>query len=324
MFKRMIQGISQLFTARYAATRGDGRTQSPRGCATQRNTYEDLTTDRRSRAQKPPTSFSPPRLRVNGYAQPKRRDETPCHHNATWLLRDGRLQIGITGFHDTAFNVSTMGRHDSPQLAAAITDLPCRVKMVANRNIADGLLTALRTLGTSDAGRRGIVLVTSGDSSIKEDWTRELAGTAVQRRIGIHVICLGPKAGDATCGPRINTKNTLGYGGFRVVETADQLLAAIRDAFDGLTPAFGMRGTNRAVILLDCSEYMVESYRNTTRISMVADALLGFLENPLVRSCSRPTESDRGHQSCPVAQIPPTECGSNSTPQRKGRLCSQA
>ena len=178
-----------------------------------------------------------------------------------------------------------MGRHDTPQLAAAIADLPCRVKMVAERNIADGLLAALRALDTFEAGRRGIVLVTSGDSSIKEGLTCELSEKAARHRIGIHVICLGPKVDDPTCGPRINTKNTLGYGGFQVVETGDQLLAAIRDSFDGLTPAFGMKGTNKTVILVDCSETMVESYRNTTRIEMVIASLQEFVRNPLIGRC---------------------------------------
>ena len=64
----------------------------------------------------------------------------------------------------------------------------------------------------------------------------------------------------------------------------DQLLAAIRDSFDGLTPAFGMKGTNKAVILVDCSETMVEAYRNTTRIEMVIASLQEFLLAPLIRS----------------------------------------
>lgn len=92
------------------------------------------------------------------------------------------LEIGITGFHDAPFNVSIMGRHDAPQLAAAISDLPCRIKMVAQRNIVDGLLVDLCTLDTTEAGRRGILLVTSGNLSMKEGWTRELAETAAQRK----------------------------------------------------------------------------------------------------------------------------------------------
>jgi hypothetical protein len=242
---------------------------------------------------------------VNADSPFQRRDKASFHHSATQLLRDGHLQIGITGFNDSAFNVSIMGRHDAPHLAAAISDLPCRVKMVADRNIADGLLLALRALDTSDAGRRGIVLVTSGDSSIKREWIRELAETAAQPRIGIDVICLGPKADDPTCGPRINTKDTLGYGGFRLVETADQLLAAIRDSFDGLTPAFGMKGTNKAVILLDCSEVMVEAYRNTTRIDLVITCLKEFLNDPLIRNCSNQKDNRNGFGRRPFSQRKP-------------------
>jgi len=312
MFKRIIQGISQLFTARQLATTSHDGTHPPETWPRQRSSGGGVATGCGSQTQRPPSSFPSPRLRVNADGSPHRRDEAPRHHSATQLLRDGHLQIGITGFNDSAFSVSIMGRHDAPHLAAAISDLPCRVKMVAERNIADGLLAALRTLDTSEAGRRGVVLVTSGDSSIKEEWTRELAETAAQRRIGIHVICLGPKADDPTCGPRINTKDTLGYGGFRLVETADQLLAAIRDSFDGLTPAFGMKGTNKAMILLDCSEAMVEAYRNTTRIELVITCLREFLKDPLIRNCSHEKDNRTGfrHQSLsrrkPVSWQSPT------------------
>jgi hypothetical protein len=81
-----------------------------------------------------------------------------------------------------------------------------------------------------------------------------------------------------------------------MAESADQLSAAIRDAFQGLTPAFGMRGTNKAVILLDCSETMVEAYCDATRIDMVISALGEFLEAPLVRNCS--SEKDNRSASC--------------------------
>ncbi len=284
MFKRMIQGIGQLFTARQQVNSTSyGRAHSPKPYPAPNSTGRGFPIGG-AQPGRPARPFPNPRLRRNGHEQSRPQVGTVCHHNATRLLQDGHLQIGISGFHDTAFNVSVLSRHDAPQLAAAISDLPCRVKMVAERNIADGLLAALHTLDTSDPGRRGIVLVTTGDSSKRETWTRELAEMAARQRIGIHVICLGPKPDDPTCGPRINTKNALGYGGFRIAETQDQLLAAIRDSLDGLTPAFGMRGTNKAVILLDCSETLVESYRNTTRIEMVMAALQEFLKAPLVSS----------------------------------------
>lgn len=188
MFKRIIQGISQLFTARQLATTSHDRAHPPETRPRQRSSGGGVATGCGSQTQRPPNSFPSPRLRVNADSPSQRWDEAPCHHSATRLLQDGHLQIGITGSNDSAFSVSIMGRHAAPHLAAAISDLPCRVKMVAERNIADGLLAALRTLDTSEPGRRGVVLVTSGDSSMKEDWTRELAETAAQRRIGIHVI----------------------------------------------------------------------------------------------------------------------------------------
>ena len=110
---------------------------------------------------------------------------------------------------------------------------------------------------------------------------QDLAEQAVARRIGIHVICFGCKPGEVVGEPRISTKSRLGYGGFHRAVTQAQLSAAIRDSFEGLMPAFGMRGRNRVVILLDCSETMVESCQGTTRIEMVISSIQEFLKAPL-------------------------------------------
>ena len=216
----------------------------------------------------------------------RREPEVGYCHNAERLLRDGHLRIAITGFSDTAFSINVMSRHDSPQLALGVSDLPCKIKMVGKRNIAAGLLNAIKTLDDGSPGRRGIVLITSGDAASGRGQLQKLAAKAAGLRIGIHVICLGIRPDDPVGGPRISTKEALGYGSFQMVESADQLSAAIRSAFQGLTPAFGMRGTNKGVILLDCSETMVEAYRDTTRIDMVISALGEFLKAPLVRSGS--------------------------------------
>jgi hypothetical protein len=226
----------------------------------------------------------------------RREPEVGYRHNAERLLRDGHFRIAITGFSDMAFNINVMSRHDSPQLALAVSDLPCKIKMVDQRNIAAGLLAAIKTLDDGSPGRRGIVLITSGDTTSGQDQLQQLAARAAGLRIGIHVICLGIRPDDTIGAPRISTKDALGYGSFRLAESADQLSAAIREAFQGLTPAFGMRGTNKAVILLDCSETMVEAYRDATRIDMVISALGEFLRAPLVRNCS--SEKDHRSASC--------------------------
>jgi hypothetical protein len=153
-------------------------------------------------------------------------------------------------------------------------------------------------------GRRGIVLITSGDAPEQQALLQYAAARAAAKRIAIHVICLGVKSGDVTGGPRINTKIILGYGGFHWADTQAQLMATIRESFEGLTPAFGMMGTNKAVILLDCSEAMVEAYRGTTRIEMVMTAIRDFLQAPLVRDHSVEhydygrIQSDRSSKSC--------------------------
>lgn len=221
-----------------------------------------------------------------GHNGSQSRGEHSSRHIPTRLLQDGRLQIGIAGFHDTAFAVEILQRHDSTRLAAAMTDLPCRVKMVTERNIAEGVEKAMDMLTGTGPGRRGIVLITSGDTPAKRARLQDAAERAAASRIGIHVICLGVKPDDLTGGPRINTKDRLGYGGFHWADTPAQLLQAIRDSFEGLTPAFGMTGTNKAMILLDCSETMVEDYRGTTRVDMVITAVQKFLAAPLVHNCS--------------------------------------
>jgi hypothetical protein len=274
MINQFIRQFTHLFTNRSANS-------------LQTKTINDASQNSHSRAKTNGSSSNGfhPHNRPNGFGDMRYRDQnTGYRHNAERLLRDGHLRIAITGFNDTAINVSIMNRHDSPQLESAVSDLPCKVKMVDRRNITAGLLAAINTLDDGLPGRRGIVLITSGDTAAGQDQLQQLAKRAAEQKIGIHVICLGAKVDDITGGPRINTHSTLGYGKFWMAENADSLLAAIRDAFQGLTPAFGMHGTNEAVILLDCSETMVESYRNTTRIDLVITALQEFLKAPLVRN----------------------------------------
>ena len=158
--------------------------------------------------------------------------------------------------------------------------------MVTERNIAEGIEKAMDMLADTGPGRRGIVLITSGDTLAKRARLQDAADRAAASRIGIHVICLGVKPDDLTGGPRINTKDRLGYGGFHWADTPAELMQAIRDAFEGLTPAFGMVGTNKAIILLDCSETMAEDYRGTTRVEMVIAAVQEHLAAPLAYSRS--------------------------------------
>lgn len=295
MFKRILQGISQLFADRQPITPHYDQAYSPKLCSIGRSTGGGGANGPGSPTQMPPRPFHNPHHGINGHYHPQRRDELVCHHNASRLLSDGRLQIGITGFHDTAFTIQILGRHDSRELAEAVADLPCRAKMVADRNITEGLERASERLSGSGPGRRGILLITSGDTSVKHAWLQEVAERASAKRIGIHVICLGAKAEDLTCGPQINTKASLGYGGFHVADTQAQLLTAIRDSFEGLIPAFGMTGTNKAVILLDCSETMVESYHGTTRTEMVISSIQEFLNAPLCRNQPVTEKNNRRH-----------------------------
>jgi hypothetical protein len=270
MLKRFIQQITRLLAGNTVTTSDNSRLNVPHQA---RNNAE------------PNGVYA--RHRQNGSGGFRRREpEVGYRHNAERLLRDGHFRIAITGFSDTAFNISAMSRHDSPQLALAVSDLPCKIKMVDKRNIAAGLLDAIKTLDDGSPGRRGIVLITSGDAASGQDQLQQLAGRAAGLRIGIHVICLGIRTYDPIAAPTISTKESLGYGSLRIADSADQLSAALRDAFQGLTPAFGMRGTNKAVILLDCSETMVEAYRNTTRIDLVITALREFLNSPLARTFS--------------------------------------
>jgi hypothetical protein len=66
--------------------------------------------------------------------------------------------------------------------------------------------------------------------------------------------------------------------------TGDELLEALRRTLHGLAPSRGMAGINSMVVLVDCSENMVESFQGTTRIEMVTAALQEYLRNPLRRA----------------------------------------
>jgi len=144
MIKRLIQRFTHLFTNRSA--------NSP-----QTKSITDAPQNSHSRAKTNGSSSNGfhSRPRPNGFGDMRYRDQnTGYRHNAERLLRDGHLRIAITGFNDTAFNVSIMNRHDSHQLESAVSDLPCKVKMVDRRNIASGLLAAINTLDDGLPGRR--------------------------------------------------------------------------------------------------------------------------------------------------------------------------
>ncbi len=138
-------------------------------------------------------------------------------------------------------------------------------------------------LARSTQGRTGIVILTSGESTTNPILARELVETAAKWRTGIHVIQIGHANGRRQALADLATRPSLGYGQFRNVETQDELLEALRGALDGLAPARGMTGINSAVVLVDLSERMVESFQRTTRIEMVVAALQEHLRQPLVR-----------------------------------------
>ena len=67
----------------------------------------------------------------------------------------------------------------------------------------------------------------------------------MEQKIGIHVICFAAKGDGLAEAPRINTQGALGYGGFRMVENAEQLLRDLRaqllplEAVPGKSNQFG-------------------------------------------------------------------------------------
>ncbi len=315
MLQRIIQKISQLISVREPSAIGvhAGERVQCRASRHSREGGEAIETALASPRLEP--RFTAQHLENRGHRHVQTPGLSIGHQTAARLLRDGRLLIGITGFHDTAFTVSILTRHDSSDLAAAIVDLPCRTKMVPHRNILEGVERALTILSDTGPGRRGLILITSGDSPEKQALLDQTTAAAAAKRICIHVICLGVKPGDPTGGPRVNTKDELGYGGCHWVTTEAQLAIALRYSLEGLTPAFGMIGTNKAVFVLDCSEVMVEAYRGTTRIEMVVTAIRDLVQAPLAErySAERPLKTGIQRSSpSPVTACQPESRGSRN------------
>jgi len=297
MFKRFIQQITRLFGSQNVAYSRNPNPNIPTNTVRHSLSYADASV-RGSRRPFP----------VTDNARFRRRElDLGYRHSATKLLRDGHLQIAVIGFNDNAFSISPMTRHDSPGLELAVSELTGQIKPLPQRNIAAGLLSAFNTLDDNEPGRRGIILITSGDAEAEQSRLQILATEAAAKKIGVHVIALGAKPGYPTCAPRISTRVELGYGCFRMTDSADQLMDAIRAAFSGLTPAFGMRGANKVVILLDCSEVMAERYRNNTRMDLVVATLQEFLETPL----PRPVRNGSFEGPSPGKRCVPSSAGSS-------------
>lgn len=205
--------------------------------------------------------------------------------NAPQLLKQGRMRIGCYGFCEDGFEIVGLGRHDSELLVSAVDSLGQRVRDSDHRNIAGGLRLALHALETPEPGRAGILLITSGGPTLGSEEIPALAETAVSRRVGIHVICLGQTTGGvADNALKIHTKEALGYGSLREVASDAELLVAVQGFFDGLAPARTMRGINRAIVLLDCCRSMGAAHSAGASVENVRVALQEYLRRPLVRS----------------------------------------
>ncbi len=204
--------------------------------------------------------------------------------NAPELLKQGRMRIGCVGFCEGGFEIVGLGRHDSELLTSAVDSLDQRVRESEHRNIAEGLRLALQTLDTPEPGRSGILLITSGGPTVGSEEMPALAQMAVGRKVGIHVVCLGAATGAAATALRIHTKESLGYGSLREVGSDAELLSAVQGFFDGLAPARTMKGTNRAIVLLDCCKSMGASHAAAAPVDRVRVALTEYLNKPLVRS----------------------------------------
>src|ERR1035437_5800683 len=214
------------------------------------------------------------RHRQNGSGGFHRREpDIGYRHDAERLLRDGHFRIAIAGFSDTAFNINVMSRHDSPQLALAVSDLPCKIKRVDQRNIAAGLLAAIETLDDGAPGRRGIVLITSGNAASGQDQLQQLAAKAAGLRIAIHVICLGIRPNNPIGARGMSTREALGYGSFRMADTAS------------------VRGDGREIHFLshvDCDSSESRSQRDGQREAISGGTACSFYRSSCHPAAPRP------------------------------------
>ena len=208
----------------------------------------------------------------------------PHRQGTAELLSDGHFGIGLIGVHEAAFVVKPPTHPSDSTLANRIASLHERVKMTPTRNIASGLRLGLEVLERAPRGRAGIVIIASGAPTTKPAWGRELVEMATARGTGVSVILLGSNVIAERALVVLTTKAARGFGSLRVANSSSELLEALRLSLDGLLPAFGMRGTNTAMLLVDCAEGMVESFGGATRVEMVVAALSEYLRNPLAGS----------------------------------------
>jgi len=220
---------------------------------------------------------------IAGVVKKPRGFQPEFRGGAAELLADGYFGIGLVGVNDSAFVIEPPVHPQDRILATRIAELPSRVKMTSARNLAAGLDLSLEILEGAPRGRAAIVAVVSGAPTLKETRARELIELAIARRIGVHVILVGSRSQAEEVLMGLTTKNVLGFGSFRVANSTGELLDALRLSLDGLLPAFGMRGTNTAILLVDCSDAMIGLFGGATRVGTVSAALLEYVKNPLAR-----------------------------------------
>ena len=216
------------------------------------------------------------------------RLDRPPYRNPRELLREGRLKIGLVGFNTESFVIRPCMEPHDPELVSNITDLPTKVKKVPDRNMPDALRTALQIVGRAPRGRSGIVVITSGNPTTNLNSAWNLVEMAAKWGTAIHVIQLAAHENSSrSLLSVLTTESRLTYGRYQLATSPKEIVDALRGAMDALAPASSMRGFNTGIIVLDCSERMVEAFGDSTRIEMVIAALQSYLQDPLQRPISK-------------------------------------
>ncbi len=195
-------------------------------------------------------------------------------NNGTLSPKPYHARVGLVGINLKGFAIRYCANSDDAGLIHEIAELPMQVKMVRQRDIAGGMRIALQMLSRFSQGRTGIVILTSGGQTSNTKLAHELVETAVKWKTGVHVINIGHR--DArSCADLadLTTRSALGYGQLRNVSTENELRESLRRSLNGLCSAPGVSDVNSVIVLVDCSERMVESFQGTTRIEMVSSAL---------------------------------------------------
>lgn len=163
-----------------------------------------------------------------------------------------QLRWGLVGFNDMPLVYTQPVRHNNPRFRELLGDLRTRrFQFRRQRDTAAGLAEGLNQVLAQQAKRAALVLITDGNPTSNVDECHAVIEDAARERVEIHTIAISQTRRQIL--EDLCTKQKLGYGSYKSVQSIGGLKAAVIEALEGIMEKPAAGGFHRCVFVLDNS-----------------------------------------------------------------------